>query len=203
MVLTCVELREPRSYPFGVLQPFLCAVGNAGVLSKCVSWVRFFRSIFVTYLLAGESLARKVVAASGEALLDNVSVHLQEILHLVTLQSEWWSRVKNTAHTCFFSMILVIWACSAELKLEKSMIEIYGVGSKVEDERVQVERRDDETKRVVTCSDQISREWKESPCLLHDIDTSHKMIFSSPNTSTRIRRSSLHISLRIGPKDPH
>ena len=79
-----------------------------------------------THLLRGESLAREVVTAGVEAPLDEVGVHAHEVLQLGQ-NSSVVSAVPGRAGsctgwlTCFFSMILVMCACSAAFMAEKSI----------------------------------------------------------------------------------
>lgn len=66
-------LAEARTDALRVLEELCRAVGDTFGLSAA------------THLLVGEGLARKVVAAAGEAALNEASVEAHKVLHLLLL----------------------------------------------------------------------------------------------------------------------
>lgn len=75
------------------------------------------------YLFRREGLACEVIAAGIKAFLSKISVHAQKVLHLFA-NEERLNCQRRKGVTCFFSMIFDMWACSAALKLEKSIIYV-------------------------------------------------------------------------------
>ena len=121
--------------------PAFCSANRAPTLSECfknlsvqfithVSYgschlkIRKLRNkdgIQWTYLPWRQCLARKVITARVEASLHEIRVHSQEVLHLERPSQWWYNKFHLIKRTCFFSMTLLICACSAEFSWLKSI----------------------------------------------------------------------------------